>query len=101
MGLQAAGNQAFSQANLLDTPNPNDQLGRALTANDFDNDGAADLAIGVPSEDTPNNYGAVNVVNGQVGVGLTPPDVLWHQDVPNVDDLVEPDDQFGLAVAGR
>ncbi len=85
-----------------------DLFGTSLAAGDFDNDGADDLAIGVPGEDTNSNTienaGAVNVLYGTI-IGLTPVNnVLITQDnfnpgggnLPNPD---EADDEFGRSLA--
>ena len=54
------------------TAEASDPFGSALAAGDFDNDGFADLAVGVPVEDVGStaNAGAVNVLYGSAG-GLT------------------------------
>jgi hypothetical protein len=56
-----------------------DQFGRTLAAGDFNADGYADLAIGVPAEDYAlTNDGVVHVLYGS-NTGLTAEgDDLWH-----------------------
>ncbi len=59
----------------------NDHFGAATAAGDFNDDGAGDLAIGVPGEDriytagealnAHVDAGAVEIIFGKVGVGLT------------------------------
>ena len=51
---------------------PDDLFGHALSAGDFNNNGAADLAVGVPHEAIGPRFpaGAVNVLYGGAG-GLT------------------------------
>jgi hypothetical protein len=70
---------------------------------DFNDDGFADLAIGVPQEDvgTFTDAGAVNVLYGSaLGLQATAPDdQFWTQDSPGVQDQAEPRDQFGFALA--
>lgn len=66
---------------------------------DFNNDGFADLAIGVPGENA--GAGAVNVIYGDAP-GLTAtqtPDQLWTPDSAGVQGVGEPGDNFGYAVA--
>jgi hypothetical protein len=70
---------------------------------DFNGDGYADLAIGVPNESIGDhdNAGAVQVLFGTAG-GLqanSPNDQMWHQHIPGVRDIAETNDGFGVAVA--
>ena len=68
---------------------------------DFNNDGFADLAVGVPGEDygAADRGGAVNVLPGSAG-GLTGTgSQLFTQDSPGVPDSVEFDDFLGEALA--
>jgi hypothetical protein len=72
---------------------------------DFNGDGRADLAIGVPYEDLVAGgvnrvqAGAVNVIYGSAA-GLTAAgDQVWTQDVAGILDIVDPDDLFGYALA--
>jgi hypothetical protein len=67
---------------------------------DFNNDGFADLAVGVVGENLGaiGNAGAVNVLYGSAG-GLTGTgSELFTQDSPGVPDSVEFDDIFGEAL---
>ncbi len=70
---------------------------------DFNGDGYADLAIGVVSEDLGNDIhgaGAVNVIYGSAGDGLTAAgDQIWSQDSAGVVDDAETDDGFGFSLA--
>jgi FG-GAP repeat len=79
-----------------------DFFGSSLATGDFNNDGFADLAIGVPFENigAEMNSGAVNVLYGSAG-GLqatSPGDQLWTQDSPGVKDVTEAGDLFGSAL---
>ena len=77
-----------------------DNFGFALTAGDFDRNGYADLAIGVPLEDSSAvaNAGAVNVLYGSAS-GLTAAgDEVWTQDSANIEDTAETNDNFGYAL---
>jgi hypothetical protein len=102
-GLTGVGGQFFTQ----DSPRvpgaaePDDSFGAALAVGDFDRDGFADLAIGVPHEDvgTIADAGAVNVLYGSTG-GLTGTgSQIFTQNSPGVPDSVEFDDFFGGALA--
>ena len=76
-----------------------DQFGSATACADFDADGFADLAVGVPGETIGGERaGAVQVLYGS-DRGLTTRDQLWHQDQEGVKGGAEEDDQFGSAVA--
>ncbi len=104
-GLAATGNQMWRQGwmGIADEVEAGDRFGYALAAGDFDNDGYADLAIGVPQEDLENgttlaDAGVVNVIYGSSG-GLT--DVGNHllSQVYLGVDTAEAGDQFGYALA--
>jgi FG-GAP repeat len=74
-------------ADVEDTSEAGDQFGYALTGGDFNGDGAADLAIGVPFEDLVSasgsiaNAGAASVIHGspQLLSATASPDQLWTQ----------------------
>lgn len=79
-----------------------DGFGVSVAAGDFNNDGADDLAIGAYGEDIEghSDAGAVNVINGFTGYGLTAiGNRLWHQDSTGIEDFVEKDDHFGWSLA--
>jgi FG-GAP repeat len=76
-------------------------LAWSQTLGDFNGDGFADLAIGVPGEDIgdfPSIYedaGAVNVLHGSAA-GLTAAgDQQFSQATPGVQGVAEVDDRFG------
>ncbi len=110
-GLSLAGDQLWRQGagGLGGTPQDFDQFGETLAQGDFDGDGFADLAIGVPQEstDTVTSAGAVQVLRGSAQ-GLTAlGSQTWTQDSPGVADQPEyrraPDyhypDAFGSSLA--
>jgi hypothetical protein len=83
---------------------PNDNFGRSLGIGDFNGDGFADLAVGVPSQDvgTRTDAGAINVLYGSP-TGLqaeSPDDQIWWQNAAGVGDVSEQRDQFGWSLAG-
>jgi uncharacterized delta-60 repeat protein len=103
-GLTAVGNQVWHQdsIDIGEKAEVSDQFGFALTAADFDGNGHADLAVGVPRENLGKrvDVGLVHAIYGSPG-GLTAAnDDLWHQDVANINDAAEPYDLFGYALAG-
>ena len=101
-GLTASGSQYLNQ----DTPGvgssaePTDVFGSSLAADDFGGDGYADLAVGVPDEDSSLiNVGAVNVLFGGAA-GLTGSgSQLLTQNTPGVGSTAEAHDLFGDALA--
>jgi hypothetical protein len=66
---------------------------------DFDGDGYADLAVGVPWEDLNGrrDAGAVQVMYGSAS-GVTARDQLWHQARRGVQGAPENGDRFGAAL---
>jgi len=102
-GLTGSGSQLFSQNSpgVGSNAEAGDEFGFAFAAGDFDNDGFADVAIGVPFEIFNNliETGAVNVLPGSA-TGLTGTgSQLLTQDTPGVGSTAEEDDIFGLALA--
>ncbi len=68
---------------------------------DFNNDGAADLAVGVPGEDVGSipDAGAVNVLYGSAGKLTGTGSQIFTQDTPGVGSSAEAGDFFGDALA--
>ena len=101
-GLTATGTQLLTQDSpgVPGTAEVGDDFGFALAAGDFDNDGFADLAVGVPGEDLGGGFaaeGGVNVLYGAAG-GLTGGQ-LFTQDSPGVPGVAEVGDVFGATLA--
>ncbi|MGH2572677.1 MAG: hypothetical protein ACRDGU_04210 [Actinomycetota bacterium] len=89
-----------------DAAENSDMFGSASVSADFNGDGFADLAVGVPAEDVGaativRDAGAANVLYGSVnGLQTTaPPDQFWHQDSPEVEGGAETGDLFGWGFA--
>ena len=83
------------------TAESDDAFGHALAAGDFDNDGFADLAVGVPFESIGSSIavGAVNVLYG-TPTGLSGPgSQTFTQNTPGVGSTAEEFDEFGFALA--
>ena len=81
-------------------PNTALAASRAVLPFDFDGDGYADLAVGVPGEDLRGvkDAGAVQVLYGS-GAGVTARDQLWHQGTEGVKGTLEKRDGFGAVLA--
>ena len=77
-----------------------DRFGDALASADFNADGFADLAIGIPREDigSVKDTGAVQVLYGGPR-GLTAQDQVWHQGSRGVPGNNERGDGFGRTLA--
>ena len=114
-GLTATGNQIFTQNGLfsstVEAAETGDNFGLALAAGDFNGDGKADLAIGVPNEDVVSalvtnrpvvDAGEVNVVYGSsTGLSRTagPGAQIWHQEnIGSPIPALEAGDRFGSAL---
>ncbi len=80
---------------------PGDLFGLALASGDFDGNGFADLAVGVPAEDDGSiiDAGSVTILRGGAGGIGTTGAQLWTQDSPGVPGIVETGDRFGYALA--
>jgi hypothetical protein len=75
----------------------------AQVSGDFNNDGFADVAVGVPLENHGAiDAGAVHVVYGKVSVGLSPwasvHDQFFHENLQGMPDTAETGDQLGRAL---
>jgi len=101
--LTADGNQWWYQGlnGLPGTPGLWVFFAYSLAAGDFDGDGFADLAIGVPYEDVGGFLyaGAVQVLYGSVSGLTSVGNQLWSQDSPGVRGNAEGGDKFGKSLA--
>jgi FG-GAP repeat len=103
-GLSGSGAQLFSQdsGGVLGAAEAGDGFGSALGVGDFDNDGFADLAIGVPSEGSSAGpqTGAVNVLYGSGGGLNATGNQQFLQGIGGVLGTAEIGDEFGFVLAG-
>jgi hypothetical protein len=103
-GLSAAGNQQFWQgaAGVAGVAEDFDGFGFALSAGDFNNNGPADLAVGVPFEDVGaiEGAGAVNVLYGAAGGLSAAGNQQFWQGAAGVAGVAEDFDAFGWALVG-
>ena len=83
--LTSQGNQRWRQGDngILDEAEGGDGFGSELGAGDFDGDGLADLAIGVPGEG--GGRGIVHAIYGAAGALSSEGNQLWFQDISTPD----------------
>ena len=97
-GLTAVGSRAWHQnsSGIKGVAEIGDEFSAALSVGDFDGDGYADLAVGVPGEQTAAGHaaGVVNVIFGGAN-GLTTRDQMRHQDSAGIKGVSERADRFG------
>lgn len=102
-GLSGSGSQIFTEklGGTGGLEQPADMFGSALAAGDFDDDGFADLGVGIPHKDVGgvNDAGAVTILRGSAsgltGTGIPP----FSQNTPGVPGSNEIGDGFGTALA--
>jgi hypothetical protein len=96
--------QIFDQATpgVAGTAEGHDQLGKSLTAGDYNGDGYVDLAAGAPYEDVAGNTqvdgGAVLILYGSEDGLKAQGSRFFDQSTPGVSGTPEPFDRMGLAV---
>ncbi len=102
-GLSSSGNQGWTQdsSGIKGTAENGDLFGRGLAAADFDGDGFADLAAGVPGDNpgSKNDAGGVNVIYGTASGLDATGNQGWTQDSSGIPGTAQAGDDFGLAVA--
>lgn len=102
-GLTAKNDQLWTQDSsaINDSADTNELFGYGLAAGDFNHDGRADLAIGVPLETVGSKglAGAVNVIYGSPSGLTSANDQFWTQDSSGINDAAETNDNFGSALA--
>jgi len=83
------------------TAGKDDAFGDSLASGDFNGDGFADLAIGVPGEDVEDipNAGAVHVIYGSADRLSADQNKIWHHDVEGIEGTAGKDDYFGFSLA--
>jgi len=102
-GLSATGDQLWHQdsSGIEGAAEANDNFGSALAAGDFNGDGRADLAVGVPYENVGAvaDAGAVNILYGSAAGLSASGDQLWDQESTDIEGAAETGDNFGWALA--
>ena len=102
-GITTTGNRTNGQAG-LDPREPNDRFGEVLHAADVNDDGYADLLVGVPAEDlgAAVDAGVVHILFGSAaGLPATSAagNQLWSQNSAGLPTVAESGDAFGSAIA--
>jgi hypothetical protein len=102
-GLTPSGDQLWYQdvTYMVDEAEEDDYFGEALAVGDFDGDGYADLAIGVPGEavDAFAGAGAVHVIYGTVDKLTVTGNQMFTQNYGSIQDDAEQGDHFGQTLA--
>jgi len=100
-GPTATGDQVLHQNSpfVIGIAGVGDELGAATASGDFNGDGRADVAIGVPGESSGGaaRSGMVQIVSG-VGSGFGA-DAAFDQTTPGISGTAESGDRFGSALA--
>lgn len=100
--LTATGSQFWTQdsAKILDTAELDDQFGTSLGGGDFNNDGRADLVIGVPREDIGSitNAGVIHVLYGSADGPTATGNQLWSQNSTDILGVSTINDWFGMSL---
>jgi hypothetical protein len=96
-GLSGAGSQSLLTLSNVGSTEADDHMGAALAARDFDDDGAGDLAVGIPGEDIDKlrDAGAIAYHQGPVGGPSSTESRPLHADSAGVPGASEPGDRFG------
>ncbi len=103
LGLTAEDDQVWNQnkPGINDSAESGDQYGLALASGDFNADGFADLAVGIPLEGVGGfaAAGAVSVIYG-TGTGLASDgDQFWNENSTDIYGAAEANNEFGFALA--
>jgi hypothetical protein len=107
-GLTGVNSRNFDSTTdgIVGGPQVAEHWGTALAAGDFNGDGYADLAVGIPDKaQGPNlsatSAGAVNIIYGSAAGLTTTGDQLWNQSTVNDGQAIQPGARFGSSlVAG-
>jgi hypothetical protein len=101
-GLTSNGNQFWSQntTTVKGTAEAGDLFGTALASGDFNGDGYADLAVGVPGDQVGSKgyAGGVNVLYGSASGLDDAGNELWTEDSNGVPDAAENSDALGSSL---
>jgi len=103
-GLRAAGNQFWNadRAGIVGQAQSGDLFGAALATGDFNGDGFADLAVGIPGRkiSDADGAGAVQILYGSSQGLRAQHNQLWSQDSPGILRSSQALDGLGTKLAG-
>ena len=101
-GLVSDGDQYRNQnsTSIIGKAELGDAFGFSVSVGDFNGNGYADLAVGVPGEDLEpiDEAGSVNVIYGASTGLISTDNQLWNQDSADITGTAEDGDQFGYTV---
>lgn len=102
-GLTATGNQFWDQIALGGVDEVGAQFGRGLAAGNFNGDGWADLAVGVPLKDIPGvtDAGEVDVIYGSAsGLSIAARSAqIWREGSSGIAGTPQQGDRFGISLS--
>ncbi|MEO1088104.1 MAG: FG-GAP repeat protein, partial [Acidobacteriota bacterium] len=98
--MDASRNHQIDQSDVSGGVENDDKFGRVLAAGDFNDDGYADLAVGVPGESQSGDESGRDAIIYGSSNGLTSTGhQSFNQDSPGISDQTEDGDQFGRSLA--
>ena len=99
--LTALGSQLLVDCTAIGSCAANESFGKAVAVGDFNNDGFADLAVGVVDKAVSGHpsAGSIHIFYGSRGGLQTTGDAIFTQNTLNVPGAAEDGDAFGFALA--